>query len=57
VGEKFRSRDRRDEGLVVTVLAVDLDAGFVTIQRFRKTRVAIHRFRRDYIGPICEEPT
>jgi hypothetical protein len=59
-GQKWRSRDPRDNGLVVTVL--DVANGYVRIQRFRKTTVGLRRFRRDYEGPIAErsswtEPT
>lgn len=46
VGERYRSRDARDNGLTVTV--IDYANGFVRIQRFRKTTVSLRRFYRDY---------
>jgi hypothetical protein len=46
IGSRWISRDPRDDGLVVTVLAVA--NGFVRIQRYRKTNVSLRRFRRDY---------
>lgn len=46
VGQVWRSRDPRDDNLSVRVLAVD--ETHVTIQRFRKTRVRLDRFHRDY---------
>lgn len=46
VGSVWRSRDPRDDGLRVTVLAVA--NGYVQIQRFRKTRVSLTRFHREY---------
>lgn len=45
-GQVWRSRDPRDDGLLVTV--VDVANGFVRIQRFRKTTVSLRRFHRDY---------
>ena len=51
-GERWRSRDKRDDGLIVTVL--DVANGYVRIQRFRKTTISLARFRRDYIGPLEE---
>ena len=51
-GQVWVSRDPRDEGLRVTVLAVD--ETHATIQRFRKTRVRLDRFRRDYFLPVPE---
>lgn len=45
-GQVWRSRDPRDDRLLVTVL--DVANGFVRIQRFRKTTVSLTRFHRDY---------
>ena len=45
-GERYRSRDPRDEGLTVRVLAVE--DGRVRIERFNKTSVRLDRFHRDY---------
>lgn len=45
-GEVWRSRDPRDDGLLVTV--IDVANGFVRIQRFRKTTVSLRRFHREY---------
>lgn len=46
IGSKWVSRDPRDEGLVVTVLAVS--DRFIQIQRFNKTMVRTDRFRKAY---------
>ena len=45
-GERYRSRDPRDEGLTVRVLGVE--NGRVRIERFNKTSVRLDRFHRDY---------
>ena len=48
-GDTWRSRDARDRGLTVEVLAVDgHDGGFVYIKRFRKSRVRLSRWHSDY---------
>lgn len=49
-GDTWRSRDKRDEGLTVTVLAVDdpHSGGFVYIKRFRKSRVRYARWHSEY---------
>ena len=46
VGEKWRSRDKRDDGLLVTVLGVT--DTHVHIKRFNKTRVRRDRFMKEY---------
>lgn len=46
VGEIWRSRDPRDDGLRVEILYVARDR--VRIQRFKRTWVALRRFHRDY---------
>ena len=46
IGSIWRSRDPRDDGLCVKVLAVE--NGYVRIQRHRKTNVSLTRFHRDY---------
>lgn len=46
VGEVWRSRDPRDDGLRVEILEVVRDR--VRIQRFRRNWVALRRFHRDY---------
>lgn len=46
IGSKWVSLDPRDEGLVVTVLAVS--DRFIQIQRFRKTLVRTDRFAKAY---------
>jgi hypothetical protein len=49
VGDVWRSRDKRDEGLEVTVLEVLYPRpGYVRIQRYNKTLVRLSRFHRDY---------
>jgi hypothetical protein len=45
-GQRWRSLDPRDEGLEVTVLSVS--SGYVTIQRFNKSRVRRDRFTKAY---------
>jgi hypothetical protein len=45
-GDVWRSRDPRDDGLRVDVIAVE--NGYVRIQRFRKTNVSLGRFHREY---------
>lgn len=45
-GSRWRSRDPRDNGLVVTVLR--LESSRVQIQRFRKSWVRRDRFQREY---------
>ena len=50
VGELWRSRDRRDDGLTVEIL--DVTDTHVHIRRFNKTKVRRDRFRKDYIGPV-----
>lgn len=45
-GQRWRSRDPRDNGLEVTVLSVGYR--YVTIQRFRKSRVRRDRFQKNY---------
>lgn len=54
VGSVWRSRDPRDAGLQVTVLAVA--NGYVRIQRFRKTNVSLKSFHSEY-EPVtsCED--
>ena len=47
-GQRWRSRDPRDEGLVVTVLSYSGPGGYVRIQRYNKTRVKTERFRKTY---------
>lgn len=51
VGEVWRSRDPRDDGLRVEILYVARDR--VRIQRFHRTWVALRRFHRDY-EPVPE---
>lgn len=46
VGDRWRSRDRRDDGLIVRVLSVD--DRFVYIKRFRKSRVRLDRWHSEY---------
>ena len=46
-GDVWASRDSRDNGLHVTVLAVS--NGYVRIQRFRKSTVSLRRFHSDYL--------
>lgn len=53
VGEVFRSRDRRDHGLTVTVIETDYDGGRVRVQRHNRVWVKIVNFRRLYIGPVA----
>jgi hypothetical protein len=50
-GDIWRSRDPRDDGLLVTVLDVWADSShkWVRIQRFRKTNVSLRRFHSDYV--------
>ena len=49
-GDTWRSRDKRDQGLTVKVLAVDGDPdGFVYIKRFRKSRVRLRRWHAEYV--------
>ncbi len=45
-GSEWRSRDPRDDGLVVTVLGST--RGYVRIHRFRKTLVKLSRWYRAY---------
>lgn len=47
-GQRWRSLDPRDDGLIVTVLGTSGPGGFVTIQRFRKSRVRYERFVKAY---------
>ena len=47
-GQRWRSLDKRDNGLLVTVLSTSGPGGFVTIQRFRKSKVRYERFQREY---------
>jgi hypothetical protein len=49
-GQRYRSRDPRDEGLVVTVLRVEPTS--IRIQRNRKSWVRLDRFLKDYEGPV-----
>ena len=53
VGQKWRSRDPRDDGLIATVIHVDHRSsvggnGIVTIQRFRKSEIRANNLRRMY---------
>ena len=45
-GQRWRSLDPRDDGLIATVLQIG--PGRIQIQRFRKTWVARDRFYRFY---------
>lgn len=47
-GQRWKSLDPRDEGLTATVLSTSGPGGFVTIQRFRRTRVRFERFVKAY---------
>ena len=46
VGQVWRSRDKRDGGLRVTVIGVS--ETHIRIQRYVKTRVRRDRFKHDY---------
>lgn len=54
VGQKWRSKDPRDDGRIATVIAIDLavslneDGGYVTIQRLRKSEIRANNLRRMY---------
>lgn len=50
---RWRSRDPRDKGLIATVISHSGEGGFITIRRFRTTRVRWDRFFRDY-EPVDE---
>lgn len=47
-GDTWRSRDKRDNGVCVTVVAYSGPGGYVTIKRFNQTRVRVERFTRRY---------
>jgi hypothetical protein len=47
-GDVWRSRDKRDHGLTVTVQLVDEYNALVHIKRFRHSKVQLRRWLRDY---------
>jgi hypothetical protein len=48
VGDTWRSLDKRDKGLTVTITLVDDYNGVVHIKRFRNSKVQLRRLATDY---------